>query len=202
MVKFLKVTSPAIIPKRIKVLDGNTETFYLCTDQSYDFAEKNFKEGEIVEMVLDKKVIVKLAKEGVANMAEEVTVVQDAGFVCSDCGKTLTSNKYTKCYDCFKKISTQPPVAVDTGFVCTDCGITLKDGRYTKCYICNQKNPVRKTEKKWYGKSLEEQETIRRQAVGHMVSRSLMSLQGQVDPNNIPEIIKVLYKTYDELSKG
>jgi len=55
------------------------------------------------------------------------------------------------------------------------------------------KPPFKKTT---YGKSPEEQESIRRQAVGHMVSRTLIALQGHVDPNNIQDIIDSLYEKY------
>ena len=87
-------------------------------------------------------------------------------------------------------------------YVCEDCGKELKDGKYKKCYNCNKKAPKTSTENKSYGyKSPEVQESIRKQAVGHMVSRSLIALQGQVDINAIHEVIKALYVTYDNLTK-
>lgn len=55
-----------------------------------------------------------------------------------------------------------------------------------------------KQEVKTYGKSPEEQNSIKRQAIGHMVSRSLIALQGQVDINNILSIIDTLYDKYVE----
>jgi hypothetical protein len=54
-------------------------------------------------------------------------------------------------------------------------------------------------EKKYYGKSPEEQNTIRRQAIGHMASRALIALQGQVDINNITNVAETLYKKFQEL---
>lgn len=64
-----------------------------------------------------------------------------------------------------------------------------------------QSNPVKTNapEKKTWGKTPEEQDSIKRQAIGHMVSRTLISLQGHVDPNNVHEIATELYKTYQEL---
>ena len=50
-----------------------------------------------------------------------------------------------------------------------------------------------------YGKSPEEQESIKRQAIGHMVSRTLIALQGQLDVNNIQKVAEELYKKYQEL---
>ncbi len=42
----------------------------------------------------------------------------------------------------------------------------------------------------------DEAQFIKNQAVGHMVSRALGSLQGQVDLTNIDDVIKQLYKTF------
>lgn len=63
--------------------------------------------------------------------------------------------------------------------------------------------PTAYTEKpafKPYERSPETQELIRRQAVGNMASRALIALQGQVDPNNVCEVIDTLYKKFDELT--
>lgn len=54
-------------------------------------------------------------------------------------------------------------------------------------------------EKKYYGKSIEERMDIKRQAIGNMVSRSLIGLQGHVDLKNIEETIEKLYKKYTEM---
>lgn len=45
-------------------------------------------------------------------------------------------------------------------------------------------------------KNPEEVEVIKRQAVGHMVSRALNALQGQVDLTNIDDVIKQLFKSF------
>ena len=79
-------------------------------------------------------------------------------------------------------------------FTCGKCGKAMKDDTYEFCYTCNQAEP-----KKSYGKSPEEQATIKRQAIGHMTSRSLIALQGHIDPNNITGIMETLYKKYIEL---
>lgn len=54
-------------------------------------------------------------------------------------------------------------------------------------------------ERKYWGKSPEEQNTIRRQAIGHMASRALIALQGQVDINNITSVAETLYKKFRSL---
>jgi hypothetical protein len=53
-------------------------------------------------------------------------------------------------------------------------------------------------QKSTYGKSPEEQNNIKRLALGNMVSRSLIALQGHIDLNNIYEIIDTLYSKYEE----
>ena len=52
---------------------------------------------------------------------------------------------------------------------------------------------------KTYGKTPEEQDSIKRQAIGHMTSRTLIALQGQVNPDNIEDIMVRLYKKYQIL---
>lgn len=55
------------------------------------------------------------------------------------------------------------------------------------------------SDKPRYGKSPEEQMTIKRQAIGHMTSRTLISMQGIVTPDNVMELIDKLYDKYSEL---
>jgi len=59
------------------------------------------------------------------------------------------------------------------------------------------------TKKPWtpYEKPQEVQDSIRRQAVGHMTSRTLVGLQGQFDINNVCELIDVIYAKYLDLTK-
>jgi nucleoid-associated protein YgaU len=52
---------------------------------------------------------------------------------------------------------------------------------------------------KTYGKSPAEQDTIKRQAVMHATSRSLISMQGRVNEENIFEISEKLYMHYWDL---
>lgn len=54
-----------------------------------------------------------------------------------------------------------------------------------------------------YGtKSPEVQDSIRKQAVGHMTSRTLISLQGHVTPENVIELIDKLYTKYLDITKA
>lgn len=84
-----------------------------------------------------------------------------------------------------------------TAPTCEDCGKALKDAKYKKCYTCNKKNPSKSGGS--YGKTPEVQESIKRQAIGHMVSRTLIALTGQIDRNSVTEVMEVLYKHYQEL---
>lgn len=50
-----------------------------------------------------------------------------------------------------------------------------------------------------YAKSPEEQASIRSQAIGHMVSRTLIAMQGTVEPNNVCSLIDTLYQKYNSI---
>lgn len=52
---------------------------------------------------------------------------------------------------------------------------------------------------KSYGKTPEEQNSIKRQAIGHMTSRTLIALQGQVDIGTIEGVMERIYKKYQIL---
>lgn len=82
---------------------------------------------------------------------------------------------------------------------CPDCGKD-KEAKYPKCWACNDKNPAPKKSGGGYGKnSPEVSASIKRQAIGHMTSRTLIALTGQVDRNSVTEMMEVLYKKYQEL---
>jgi ferredoxin len=81
-------------------------------------------------------------------------------------------------------------------FACAKCGAKLKDGTYKTCYTCSME--IRKqTENSPEEKT--KQDSIKRQAIGHMTSRTLIALQGHVDPNNVNAIAESIYKKYIEL---
>lgn len=43
------------------------------------------------------------------------------------------------------------------------------------------------------------QESIKRQAIGNMTSRTLIALTGQIDVNNVHEVAEEVYKTFQKL---
>jgi uncharacterized Zn finger protein (UPF0148 family) len=79
-------------------------------------------------------------------------------------------------------------------FKCKKCGISLKDGKYEYCYTCNI--AIRKAEEN-SPEGKDKQTSIRAQAIGNMVSRSLIALQGQFDMNNVGEFIDSLFNHYN-----
>lgn len=53
--------------------------------------------------------------------------------------------------------------------------------------------------KSTYGKSPEEQDSIKRQAIGHMTSRTLIAMQGIVTPDNVESLVEKIYNKYVEV---
>lgn len=100
--------------------------------------------------------------------------------------------------------SVQAPQS-EAGYKCEDCGVALKDNKYKKCYNCNKKNksePAKETpppSSSNTDKGMTVNESIKRQAIMHAVSRALISLQGHIDPNNIGDIAEQLYKKFQQL---
>uniref|UniRef100_A0A6M3K2Z7 Uncharacterized protein n=1 Tax=viral metagenome TaxID=1070528 RepID=A0A6M3K2Z7_9ZZZZ len=82
----------------------------------------------------------------------------------------------------------------ETGFKCKDCGATLKDNSYETCYKCSM---ARREKEEKSPENKDKQSSIRAQAIGNMVSRTLISLQGQFDLNNVGEYIDTLYAHYN-----
>lgn len=79
---------------------------------------------------------------------------------------------------------------------CEDCGKDLQDAKYKKCWACNKKNPTAGAKK---DRGSEVNSSIKRQAIGHMTSRTLISLQGHIDPNNVEALAERIYKKFQEL---
>jgi len=168
------------------------------TKAVHDWAKRSFKEGDTVDVQYNIKngqyFVTRISAPG-QGLKVASTPVETSKPTCEDCGVELKDRKYKKCYICNKTGKGESKQEKPT---CADCGKELKDDKYEKCYTCNQKNPVKKTSG-GYIKSPEVQESIKRQAIGHMTSRSLISLQGHIDVNNIQEIAESIYKMYVKL---
>jgi hypothetical protein len=80
-------------------------------------------------------------------------------------------------------------------YTCSKCGKVLKDDKYEKCYTCNQEERLAAGS----NRGTEVNDSIKKQAIGHAVSRSLMSLQSHLTLDNIEEVVTKLYKTYQGL---
>ena len=79
-------------------------------------------------------------------------------------------------------------------YECENCGKSLKDDKYKTCYDCSMARRAAA------GKSPEVQNDIKRQAIGHMTSRTLIALQGTSMVNsNLEETIEKIYRKYQQL---
>ena len=59
--------------------------------------------------------------------------------------------------------------------------------------------PAQEKKAGWSPKSPEEQNSIKRQAIGHMVSRTLIGMQGAVNESNVEALIDKLYGKYQQV---
>lgn len=171
MSKFDKAAAKKVMIRFLE-LGGKTGVWTSCSQAVKDYASKNFKSGDEVHVQYE---------DGENNMLHVSRIEKGAGSDVKG-GATASSASTT---------NTGKPT-------CSDCGVEVKDAKYTKCYACNQKNPASKS-KGASGRSPEVNESIKRQAIGHMTSRSLIALQGHVDPNNLAGIAETLYKKFQEL---
>jgi hypothetical protein len=82
-------------------------------------------------------------------------------------------------------------------YTCEKCGKTLKDDTYPTCYTCSMAERAKTTKNKW-GKSPEEQNSIRRQAVGHMTSVTVAAMLKNDTNLNVDDVVKLIDKIYDK----
>ena len=198
----------------VKINNGIGDTWYWLTPNVQKFIS-NFSVGQEVEITIEEKNgknLVSFLK--VTGEAPKKEVKEVSGFKCEDCGSTLKDNKYPTCYNCsmkrrektdshfkpevLKEEKTVSFRAVSGSkqnfeFQCSECGTELKDSTYPTCYTCSMKL------KAATNKSPEIQDSIKRQAIAHAVSRSLISLQGHLDLTNIYEVSEKLYHHYQKL---
>lgn len=171
--------------------------WYFAEKPAYDSAKANLQEGDVIEIKLADQereglqVITFIKKIGTDNTPPPEKGGE--GHKCSECGYPLKDAKYTKCYNCNQKAKENKPTSSDFP-KCIDCGKALKDSKYKKCYVCNQKNPVKTEKKSVY--TLSTQESIECQNTNNAVSRSLICLQGQIDRNDICDVIDMLWDKF------
>jgi len=206
----MKVIARTGTGNMLKIGKGEKDAeWYFLDAPVIQFVKNSIKNGDEVTIKYNKSggkatitYITKGEGESQQTPKEEKSVEKkETGYKCSNCGTALKDNKYTKCYTCNQKAKNDATVEnfssdstdkVSPSLVpkCIDCGVALKDGKYQKCFKCNQKNPVSSNT------GTAKDNLIKREAIGHMVSRSLISLQGQVDEKNIHQLIKSIYVTY------
>ncbi len=186
-------------------MDDGKERWMTCTKAVYGFAKKVLKGTDKdtgyggdevnVEHTLENGKYNATRIEKIGGGTANAETRTDGKPKCTDCGKELNDSKYTKCYLCNKKNPAKSKASAEGKYICSDCGAILKDDKYKKCYTCNQKSPAPGSKDR--GSNVNA--SIKRQAIGHMTSRSLVALQGTLDPNTIQEVIRSLYKLYTEL---
>lgn len=93
-----------------------------------------------------------------------------------------------------KSVVSEEKVTPTDKLKCEDCGATLKDDTYKTCYTCSM---ARRKREETSPEGLDKQKSIRAQAIGNMVSRSLISLQGTFDINTIGSLIDTLYEHFE-----
>jgi hypothetical protein len=91
---------------------------------------------------------------------------------------------------------------VETG-VTPDVGVTTQKSGYLPR---DQWEAKMKAEGKWKGgtgmsndKGVDVNNSIKRQAIGHMTSRTLIGMQGIVTPDNVCELIEKIYNKYVDI---
>lgn len=189
--KFKTVGSKKIM---IALDEEGKKIWYYASQKAYEGAKQYLKEGDEVEISLAEeekdglKVITFIKKVGQSGSSPE----KEAQFKCTECGCSLKDAKYTKCWNCNQKGKNDDTVKnFDSNTPkCIECGKELKDSKYKKCYACNQKNPVK------IETASNRATSIEKQNVNNAVSRSLIALQGQLDLNNIVEVIDTLWAKY------
>ena len=122
---------------------------------------------------------------------------------CIKCGATVKDSKFKTCWPCGQKAKEAKEQAGDTPskYTCVKCGAGLKDDKYKTCYTCSME--IRKqTENS--PEELSRNDIIKRQAIGHMVSRTLIGLLQtktfeNVTAEQLDELITNLYAKYVEV---
>lgn len=157
---------------KIVFKEGEKWKWSTTTEAVYNWAKKNFKEDDVVDVEYE---------------------IKNSQYFVSRISAPGQGSKKSATKEEAPKESSKP--------TCADCGKELSDSKYEKCYTCNQKSPSPKTRNR-YAKTPEEQEAIARQNANHATSRALIALQGQVDVNSIFEIAKRLHEMFLSLARG
>jgi hypothetical protein len=149
---------------------GAKDVWYWLTPKVQQFIEK-FKVGQEVEYEVSED-----------KGKKTITFIKAKGEVIKVASSTSDD----------KPALSKPPTSTGE-YTCADCGKPMKNNDYETCYTCSM---ARREKEKNSPEGIEKQKSIRSQAIGHMVSRSLISLQGSVDINNIKSIIDTLFEHY------
>ncbi len=90
------------------ILDNSDDEIWAKTTKAvYEYALKNFKEGEECEFEYTEKndsyFINRILKKGSGTTTKKTETKPSSKAKCKDCGKELKDSKYEKCYTCNQK---------------------------------------------------------------------------------------------------
>jgi len=129
----------------------------------------------------------------------------NAKFILANGVKTLTLLE--KVNDVPKTVKEEVKVANPNNFdakavfTCEKCGKVLKDNTYPTCYTCSMAERAKTgTTSKW-GKTPEEQNSIRRQAVGHMTSITVAAMLKNDTNLNVDDVVELIDKIYNKYNQ-
>lgn len=187
----MKLVKVARTKDMLKVVVDGEEKWVDCSPAVKGYVANTFEEGEELNAEYEEGegnaggiLVTRVTKAGAP---KKTTKKKTPNKKYCSCGKEIKGN-YNQCYDCNQNNKS-------TGKKCSICGKTLKNPAYDKCYSCAQKD----YKKNKPTRSSSTNESIKRQAIGHMTSRTLISLQGQVDEDNIEGLMERIYAKYQEL---
>ena len=88
-------------------LDNGNEVWATTTQAVYNWAKKNFEDGDEVDVEYTLKngeyFVKRISAQGKGS--KKTTSTTNYSFICEDCGAELKDDKYKKCYTCNKKNS-------------------------------------------------------------------------------------------------
>jgi hypothetical protein len=170
----------------LRLQNGEDVSWYKILDSNVTVKEaiNSLKVGDEVDVQYTKANDVKVINT-LGLMTAALTIEAPKAAVVTEAPK-ISANNFT-----------QPAKLQE--FKCESCGVSMKDGTYKTCYPCSM--AARASGK--FDKSPAVQDAIKRQAIGHMTSRSLIALQKDspliTSNSTLEDTIRKLYKLYQEL---
>ncbi len=191
---------------QLKPKGSNEEPRWFFLDASIKVPAKKIELNSNISITTElrgKETYITKIESAERTQTEESPAIQKGTTMakCVKCGVALKDSKYKTCWPCGQKAKEAKAEAAESGFTCIKCGAALKDDKYKTCYTCSME--IRKqTENS--PEELTKQESIKRQAIGHMTSRTLIGLLQtktfeNITSDQLDELISSLYAKYQEV---